>query len=133
MNATLAINTPDWIQIVPASFNIELLKPYSSPGGDKTNQMSVKGKLEHENIVALSTLGKLAFSRPLIAAGDKRIFGSVSVDDIIAELRDAHGISLERGSVQIVEGRIKEVGTYQAKIKLSGTKEVALDINVIPE
>ncbi|KAJ3414583.1 hypothetical protein HDV05_006322 [Chytridiales sp. JEL 0842] len=124
------ISKEDIITIVPATFNMELLRPQTIGGGDKAKS---GGKLDQAAINTLSRIGKLTFARPVISAGDTRIFGSVSVDDCVAELQEKHGITLESKSITIEGGRIKELGVYQATVNAGRDATIALDVEVIAE
>lgn len=58
-----------------------------------------------------------------------RIYGSVSQEDIVAELLDKHGIALDREVVQM-DVRIKDVGSHKVKIALGAAKDLEIDVVV---
>lgn len=61
-----------------------------------------------------------------------KIFGSVSNIQIAAALKDQLGIEIERKKIELPE-EIKELGTYQATLKLHSQVTSVIDFELIKE
>ena len=64
-------------------------------------------------------------------AGSK-IFGSVNTIQL-AEALNAQGHEIDKRSIKILGAQIKEIGTYQAEIRLHRDVTVTIDFEVIAE
>jgi len=89
-----------------------------------------KIKAEAEKIAAKMNGIKLVIGAKTSSTG--KIFGSVNTIQI-AEAMLAQGFEVDRKNIRLQEEQIKEVGTYQAKIKLHKDIHVAIDFDVISE
>ncbi|KAJ3241182.1 hypothetical protein HDU81_001578 [Chytriomyces hyalinus] len=115
--------------VLPAFFN-----PTTVSQASIANPLqSKKAAAKLEGATALSQIVSLQFKRPLIDPKGRRTFGSVSPDDIVALLRDTHGISVDKADVVIEGGRIKETGEHQISIRSSTLSQMSVQIVVIGE
>jgi len=89
-----------------------------------------KIKAEAEKIAARMNGIKLVIGAKTSSTG--KIFGSVNTIQI-AEALKAQGFEVDRKNIRLQEEQIKEVGTYQAKIKLHKDIYVAIDFDVFSE
>jgi len=89
-----------------------------------------KIKAEAEKVAAKMRGIKLIIGAKTSSTG--KIFGSVNTIQI-AESLQAQGFEVERKNIRIQEEQIKEVGTYQAKVKLHKDIHVDIDFDVISE
>ena len=89
-----------------------------------------KIKAEAEKVAAKMNGLKLVVGAKTSSTG--KIFGSVNTIQI-AEALLAQGFEVDRKNIRLQEEQIKEVGTYQAKVKLHKDIHVAIDFDVISE
>ncbi|KAG0280422.1 hypothetical protein BGZ95_010155 [Linnemannia exigua] len=78
----------------------------------------------------LQSLPPLVFSRAVneVLPGSKSIFGSVQAEDVIKELKEKHGIVVDKVSVQGT--KIKSVGDSWARVELADLGSVELKVVV---
>ncbi|KAG0381145.1 hypothetical protein BGX24_009092 [Mortierella sp. AD032] len=78
----------------------------------------------------LQSLPPLVFSRAVneVLPGSKTIFGSVQAEDVIKELKEKHGIVIDKVSVQGT--KIKSVGDSWARVDLADLGFVELKVVV---
>jgi large subunit ribosomal protein L9 len=60
------------------------------------------------------------------------LFGSVTDKDIVAAIKAATGLDIDRHSIKQEGGHIKKVGKYSAKISLHGQTTATISVNVVP-
>jgi large subunit ribosomal protein L9 len=65
------------------------------------------------------------------ASDEGRLYGSVSVSDVVEGIRKFTGISIDRKHVDLPEP-IKEIGLHQVQIRLHPEVEFPVTIDVIP-
>ena len=65
------------------------------------------------------------------ASDEGRLYGSVSVNDVVAGIRKFTGIEIDRKHVDLPEP-IKDIGLHQVQIRLHGEVEFPVTIDVIP-
>ncbi|KAF9905811.1 hypothetical protein EC991_001287 [Linnemannia zychae] len=101
---------------------------------NKANQQAAK---KEQRIVhlqdlrnRLQALPPLVFSRAVneVLPGSKTIFGSVQAEDVIKELKEKHGIVVDKVSVQGT--KIKSVGDSWARVDLADLGTVELKVVV---
>ncbi len=120
--------------------NYLLPKGLAIPANQKTikaleNQRKIiLAKAERERKKAQSLAEKLTgltltFYRKVIEG--ERIYGSISVQDIIKALEEK-GLSLERRFV-LLDEPIKQLGTYEIPIRLGPGVEVKISVEVVEE
>ncbi len=81
---------------------------------------------------ALAT--QLVGTRVVLAAqaGDEgKLYGSISVQDVVEGIRRFTGLELDKGSV-VLESPIKAIGLHEVQIKLHPEIEFPLTLDVIP-
>ncbi|KAF9385035.1 hypothetical protein CPB97_005185 [Podila verticillata] len=78
----------------------------------------------------LQALGPLVFARAVneILPGSKTIFGSVQAEDVVRELKEKHGINVDKVTVQGT--KIKSVGDSWARVDLGDLGHVELKVVV---
>jgi large subunit ribosomal protein L9 len=89
-----------------------------------------KIKAEAEKVAAKMNGIKLTIGAKTSSTG--KIFGSVNTIQI-AEALHTQGFEVDRKNIRLQEEQIKEVGTYQAKIKLHREIYVEIDFEVVSE
>jgi len=89
-----------------------------------------KIKAEAEKIAARMNGIKLTIGAKTSSTG--KIFGSVNTIQI-AEALHTQGFEIDRKNIRMQEDQIKEIGTYQAKVKLHKDIHVEIDFDVISE
>jgi len=89
-----------------------------------------KIKAEAEKIAAKMNGIKLVIGAKTSSTG--KIFGSVNTIQI-AEALQTQGFEVDRKNIKMQEEQIKEIGTYQAKVKLHKDIHVEIDFEVISE
>lgn len=62
-----------------------------------------------------------------------KIFGSVNSIVVANAIQEQKSLEIDRKMIELNEDHIKEVGKYQAKIKLHKNVEVAIDLDVVAE
>ncbi len=65
------------------------------------------------------------------ASDEGRLYGSVSVSDVVEGIRKFTGIAIDRKHVDLPEP-IKEIGLHQVQIRLHPEVEFPVTIDVIP-
>ena len=65
------------------------------------------------------------------ASDEGRLYGSVSVNDVVEGIRKFTGIEIDRKHVDLPEP-IKDIGLHQVQIRLHGEVEFPVTIDVIP-
>jgi large subunit ribosomal protein L9 len=89
-----------------------------------------KIKAEAEKVAAKMNGIKLIIGAKTSSTG--KIFGSVNTIQI-AEAMQAQGFEVDRKNIKLQEEQIKEVGTYQAKVKLHKDIHVEIEFDVVSE
>jgi large subunit ribosomal protein L9 len=89
-----------------------------------------KIKAEAEKIASRMNGIKLTIGAKTSSTG--KIFGSVNTIQI-AEALLAQGFEVDRKNIRMQEEQIKEVGTYQAKVKLHKDIHVEISFDVVSE
>ncbi|MGH3769558.1 MAG: 50S ribosomal protein L9 [Pseudonocardiaceae bacterium] len=86
--------------------------------------------LDHARQIAgsLSTLGTVSVTAKAARSGGK-LFGSVTVADVLAAVRSADGPLLDKRSADIA-GPVKSVGTYQMTVRLHPDVTVTVPFEV---
>ena len=87
--------------------------------------------LDHAREIAgaLSRLGTVLVTAKAARSGGK-LFGSVTVADVVAAVRSAGGPPLDKRAVDLGE-HIKTAGTYQATVRLHPEVSVVIPLQVI--
>lgn len=64
-------------------------------------------------------------------ADSGKLFGSVTVDDIVAAVKKANGRSLDKHSITLGKTQIKTTGKYAVDVKLHSTIVASLNFEVV--
>lgn len=75
-------------------------------------------------------LAKVVLTIPVKVGEGGRLFGSIGNRDIAELLAQEKGLQIERRQI-IVEGAIKELGTYQITVKLHTEVSVKIEVRVV--
>ena len=88
--------------------------------------------LDHANEVraALTKLGPVRLAARA-ARGGGRLFGSVTVADIVTAVRAAGGPTLDKRALELA-GHIKTTGVHQVSVRLHPEVTVSVQVNVVP-
>ncbi|RKP24944.1 hypothetical protein SYNPS1DRAFT_29312 [Syncephalis pseudoplumigaleata] len=76
----------------------------------------------------IESLSAIEFVRPRIRPNDSAIFGSVSADDILNQLRSEYQVELDPNSIEIE--RIKALGQYTCQIQIPHLGKFPLKVKV---
>jgi len=76
-------------------------------------------------------LEKLSCTIPMKTAGEGKLYGSVTLADISANLK-SQGIELDRQSI-LLEAPIKDLGVFNIKVKVHPEVECALRVWIVEE
>lgn len=68
---------------------------------------------------------------PARAGREGRLFGSVTVQDVVAAVEDQAGVVLDRHKLQLHEA-IKAVGSHEVRVRLHPDVEFQLMVEVVP-
>lgn len=99
---------------------------------NKKQQAHKETKLK-ENAQSLATrLGNLKLSIGVKASATGKIFGSVT-PLMISEAINKNGYEIERKQVVVADDHIKEVGSYNVKVKLHRDVFVEIPLEVVAE
>ncbi|MCB1894751.1 MAG: 50S ribosomal protein L9 [Zoogloeaceae bacterium] len=93
-------------------------------------------KIQADRLAAAQSVAEkldgLALELPRKAGVDGRLFGSVGGADIIAALGEK-GIEIERGSVRMPDGPIKQTGENALEVALHSDVVVTINVAVVAE
>ena len=87
---------------------------------DLDHAKEIKATLEKADITVKAKVG---------ASGV--LFGSVTDKDIVAAIKVATGLDIDRHSVKQAGGHIKKAGKYSAKVSLHGQTAATITVNVV--
>lgn len=100
---------------------------------ENLKQRAVKdAKLKEEAQALANKLSALEIKVGAKVGGSGKIFGSVG-NIQVAEAIKNQGIDVDRKAIKIIGGNPKEVGAFEAEIKLNREVEVKLNFEVIAE
>ncbi|KAJ3195241.1 hypothetical protein HDU82_002187 [Entophlyctis luteolus] len=124
--------------VLPAFFDpAAMVSPApSSLGWSASSARKASTPEQIEGASALAKVTELEFKLPLIDPKGRRTFGSVTVEDIIAKLREAHGVtSLAKDDVVVLGmgGRIKEIGEHPITVRTPTGSLINITVKVNPE
>jgi large subunit ribosomal protein L9 len=91
-----------------------------------------EAKIVEEANAAATKLAELSVKIGAKVGESGKIFGSVNTIQL-AEAINASGISIDRKNITIVGDQIKNVGTYEAKIKLHKAVDATISFEVVGE
>lgn len=75
-------------------------------------------------------LGALTVSMPMRVGDGGRLFGTVTNVDVVAALKEQHGLELDRRQVEIGDP-IRTVGPHQASVRIDAQVHAALRLDVV--
>lgn len=91
-----------------------------------------EAKIVEEANAAAAKLAELAIKIGAKVGESGKIFGSVNTIQL-AEAINAAGVEVDRKNIAIVGDQIKNVGSYEAKIKLHKAVEATISFEVVGE
>ena len=77
-------------------------------------------------------LEKLEITVSARTTDGKKLYGAVSVTDILASIEANRGVKVERGQIEL-DDALREVGVYEPKIDLGHGVTVKFKINILDE
>ena len=80
----------------------------------------------------LKKLDKLALTVSAATTDGKKLYGSVSITDLLAAIEAQRGVKIERGQFSL-EDSLREVGEYDATINLGHGVEAKCKITILDE
>jgi large subunit ribosomal protein L9 len=87
---------------------------------DLDHAKEIKSTLEKADITVKAKVGATGV-----------LFGSVTDKDIVAAIKAATGLDIDRHSIKQEGGHIKKAGKYAAKISLHGQTTATISVNVV--
>ncbi|KAJ3197501.1 hypothetical protein HK101_003199 [Irineochytrium annulatum] len=130
--------TEEEAMILPAFFNLAESMRIDAPSPTQSTpdaRRAPKSPVDADLYSVLNSIQVIKFRRPLINPGtnDRRIFGSVLVEEIVEAFKQDHGVIVAPSSVKIA-ARIKEVGSHDISVALPGSeRSIKLTVIVEPE
>lgn len=89
-------------------------------------------ELKKEALETARKLEKLELTVSAPTTDGKKLYGAVSVTDLLAAIEANRGVKVERGQLSI-EDSLREVGEYEATIDLGHGVNVKFKINILDE
>jgi len=87
---------------------------------------------EHADEIKAAITGLGSITLPVKTAGDSgKLFGSVTVGDIVAAIKKAGGPSLDKRTVQLPKVHIKATGTHTVAVHLHPEVNVDVTLDVV--
>ena len=87
---------------------------------------------EHADEIKAAITGLGPITLPVKTAGDSgKLFGSVTVGDIVAAIKKAGGPSLDKRTVQLPKAHIKATGTHTVAVHLHPEVNVDVTLDVV--
>ena len=87
---------------------------------------------EHADEIKAAITGLGSITLPVKTAGDSgKLFGSVTVGDIVAAIKKAGGPSLDKRTVQLPKAHIKATGTHTVAVHLHPEVNVDVTLDVV--
>jgi large subunit ribosomal protein L9 len=108
-----------------------------SQAAGKAEAQLKKRAREHARLEAeMKELAKMLTGKEITfkakAGAEGKLFGSVTAADVSAELEKRHGLVVDKRKVDLSEA-IKQTGSYDVPIKLTGDIGAAIKVNVLAE
>jgi large subunit ribosomal protein L9 len=98
-------------------------------------RLRVKAKKEEAMLSKINdikaSLAKLSFKIEAKAGANEKIFGSITTHHIQDAIKANTGLEIERRKISIVEGVVKNLGAYTAKVDLAKEHSVEIPFEVI--
>jgi large subunit ribosomal protein L9 len=101
----------------------------------KFEEMHVELEKKAADLLAVAksraeALGKLAISIPMKANEEGKLFGSVSIHEIVNAIKE-HGIEVDKKEIVLPQGPIHQLGEFEINLQLHTDVNVVLRINII--
>lgn len=98
-------------------------------------RLKVKAKKEEAMLAKVNdikaSLATLSLKIQAKAGANDKIFGSITTHHIQDAIKAASGMDIERRKISIVEGAVKALGSYTAKVDLAKEHSVDIPFEVI--
>jgi len=119
--------------LIPKGMAIQATESAKKMHAENLKQRAHKEeKIKNEALEAAKKLEKVTLTIGAKASSTGKIFGSVNNIQIAEALKEK-GYEIDRKNINIPEDQIKEVGKYNAKIKLHKEVSVEIEFEVIAE
>jgi large subunit ribosomal protein L9 len=94
---------------------------------------TVRG-IEHANELKTALEGLGSVELPARTASDSgKLFGSITAADVVGAIKKAGGPNLDKRTVQLPKGHIKNIGTHEVTVKLHPEVDAAVSVNVVAD
>ncbi len=90
-------------------------------------------RIKNEALTIAKALEGLSLRIPAKAGTSGKIFGSVNTVQIANAIKEARNIEVDRKKIYLDEDAIKELGNYQARVKLHKEVQFEIDFEVFAE
>ncbi|GED96015.1 50S ribosomal protein L9 [Gordonia crocea] len=89
--------------------------------------------VEHANELKQALEGLSSVSLGVKTHDSGKLFGSITVGDVVSAIKAAGGPSVDKRSVELPKGHIKAIGTYPVTVKLHSNVAANLEVAVVAE
>ncbi len=90
--------------------------------------------IEHANELKTALEGLGSVELPARTASDSgKLFGSVTAADVVGAIKKAGGPNLDKRTVQLPKGHIKNLGTHSVGVKLHPEVDATVSVNIVAE
>lgn len=94
---------------------------------------TVRG-IEHANELKAALEGLGSVELPARTASDSgKLFGSITAADVVGAIKKAGGPNLDKRTVRLPKGHIKNLGTHEVTVKLHPDVDAAVSVNVVAD
>jgi large subunit ribosomal protein L9 len=108
----------------------------SQAAGKVEAQLKKRAREQAKNEAAMKELAKMVEGKEVTfqakAGAEGKLFGSVTGADIVGEMEKRHGLVIDKRKVDLAEA-IKQTGSYDVIIKLTGDITATVKVNVLEE
>ena len=99
-------------------------------------QLKKRAREQAKNEADMKELAKMLQGKEVTfkakAGAEGKLFGSVTAADITAEIEKRHGLAIDKRKIDLPEA-IKQTGSYDVAIKLTGEIGATVKVNVLEE
>ncbi len=89
--------------------------------------------VEHANELKQALEGLASVSLGVRTHDSGKLFGSVTVNDVVGAIKNAGGPSVDKRNVELPKGHIKATGTYPVIVKLHPNVAANFELAVVAE
>ncbi|GAA3028529.1 50S ribosomal protein L9 [Gordonia defluvii] len=89
--------------------------------------------VEHANELKQALEGLASVSLGVKTHDSGKLFGSVTVSDVVGAIKSAGGPAVDKRAVELPKGHIKAIGSYPVTVKLHPNVAAIFDLAVVAE